>query len=146
MRVKEKPLSNLALIAPCGMNCGICRANLRKTKKCPGCRGRDVNKSKSCVQCTIRNCEIFRKSKGRYCFECGKFPCDKLKHLDHRYKTRYQMSIIENLGNIRNSGIREFAANEKIRWSCNFGGGIICVHNKKCTLCGKSNGMNKLNK
>ena len=27
------------LIAPCGMNCGICKYYYREKDKCPGCRG-----------------------------------------------------------------------------------------------------------
>ena len=30
------------LIAPCGMNCGICYGYLREKNKCPGCRKRDA--------------------------------------------------------------------------------------------------------
>jgi hypothetical protein len=30
--------NKLHLVAPCGMNCGICRAYLREKNKCPGCR------------------------------------------------------------------------------------------------------------
>jgi hypothetical protein len=33
------------LVAPCGMNCGICIAYLREKNKCPSCRGDDINKS-----------------------------------------------------------------------------------------------------
>jgi hypothetical protein len=32
------PVDENALIAPCGMNCGVCMAYLREKNKCPGCR------------------------------------------------------------------------------------------------------------
>ena len=109
-------------IAPCGMNCNLCVAFLRDEKKCPGCRFREKH-------CAIHNCKIFKKNKFRYCFECDNFPCVRIKHLDKRYKTRYGMSMIENLENIKNKGIKEFIKEQKKKWTK--AGKIICVHNKK---------------
>lgn len=126
-----------SLIAPCGMNCGICSAYLRQKKKCPGCRGSDTTKSVSCVRCKIKQCEFFTTGAAEYCLECEKCPCDNLKHLDKRYRTRYNMSMIENLGNIENLGIKEFVENEKERWRCSDCGGTICVHKGSCSICGK---------
>lgn len=122
------------LIAPCGMNCGICMAYLRDKKQCPGCKGPDTNKSKSCVQCIIKNCEIIKEKK--FCFRCDKYPCFKLKNLDKRYRTKYKMSMIENLENIKKLGISEFVKNERIRWACSECGGTICVHKGYCIDCG----------
>jgi hypothetical protein len=125
------------LIAPCGMNCGICMAYLRQKNKCPGCSGADADKSPSCARCRIKNCSNLKKHKFKYCIECDKFPCALIKHIDTRYRTRYQMSMIENLGNIRKFGIRRFVSNEKTRWRCSKCGGTICVHRGYCSVCGK---------
>ena len=73
----------------------------------------------------------------KFCFECGKFPCERIKQMDKRYRTKYNMSTIENLENIRKFGLREFIKNEKIRWACSQCGGIICVHIGSCFSCGK---------
>ena len=54
--MKTKSSIKNSLIAPCGMNCGICRAYLREKNKCPGCRGSDENKLSSRVNCKIKNC------------------------------------------------------------------------------------------
>ena len=43
------------LIAPCGMNCGICLAYLRKERKCPGCLGNNSNKPPTRLNCVIKN-------------------------------------------------------------------------------------------
>ncbi|NPE29209.1 DUF3795 domain-containing protein [Methanococcoides sp. SA1] len=126
--------NDLSLIAPCGMNCGICIAYLRDKNKCPGCRGLDINSSK-CKQ--IKHCPTFENGKAQFCFECEKFPCSRLKHLDERYQTKYNMSIIENLENIKKFGLKEFVANEKVRWKCPECGGTICVHRGYCHSCGK---------
>ncbi len=137
-----------ALIAPCGMNCGICRAYLREKNKykiglkrvlvgCPGCRGTDTGKPIYCVKCKIKNCRIIRKDGAKYCFECDVFPCDRVKHLDKRYRTKYSMSMIDNLEYIRDYGIRKFLKNEDLRWTCTKCGGRICVHDGFCIVCGK---------
>src|SRR6266498_4984233 len=125
-------INKTSLIAPCGMNCSICMAYLRERNKCPGCRGRDIDKPVTRVECKIKNCEFFQKAEARFCFECGEFPCDRLQHLDKRYRTKYAMSMIENLESIRSIGVRKFLENEKVRWACPECGGVICVHNRYC--------------
>src|SRR4030042_3919129 len=91
------------LVAPCGMNCGICQAYLRKENKCPGCfSGRKVNGEP--IKCGRRLC---KERKGDFCFECDKFPCDSIKRLDKRYREKYGMSEIENLEYIRDCGIEK---------------------------------------
>jgi hypothetical protein len=129
--------TEVLLIAPCGMNCGTCVACLRERNRCPGCRGPDDKKSVTRRDCRIKNCAVFHKEDAGFCFECGDFPCDRLKHLDKRYRTKYHMSMIENLENIRKSGIVEFMQNEKIRWTCDRCGGTICVHRRCCYDCGE---------
>ena len=126
-----------SLIAPCGMNCSICMAYLRVKNKCPGCRGIDINKPVTRAKCKIKNCKELNKNNLKFCFECNKFACERMKHLDKRYRTKYDMSMIENLENIKKFGIREFVKNEKIRWACSQCGGPICVHRGYCSNCGK---------
>jgi len=135
--MKSKSTIKSGLIAPCGMNCGICMAYLRQKNKCPSCRGEDADKSPSCVRCRIKNCRKLKKNNLKYCFSCAAFPCDRLKHLDKRYRTEYNMSMIENLGNIKKLGIKKFVRNEKKRWRCHECGGTICVHRAICSVCGK---------
>ena len=132
-----QPLNEIALIAPCGMNCAICMAYLREKNKCAGCRGTDINKPVTRRECKIKNCVTFTEGKSKYCFQCKKFPCDKLEHLDKRYRTNYDMSMIENLENIKKWGIRRFVKTEKERWACTKCGGTICIHKGICYRCGK---------
>jgi hypothetical protein len=132
----------LSLIAPCGMNCGICYAYLREKDKCPGCRLFNAKEPVSIARCKIKNCEIIQKGKVKYCFECDNFPCKNLKHLDKRYRTKYNMSEIENLEYIKKNGIRKFISNEKTRWACSKCGGTICVHKGYCYSCGKKKYQN----
>ena len=125
------------LIARCGMNCGVCLAYLRDRRTCPGCHGDDTNKSPSCVRCIIRNCETIKASQSGFCYECPKYPCRRLKQLDKRYRTKYSMSMIENLQFIREHGLRAFVEKENERWRCRKCGGVICVHRHFCFTCGE---------
>ena len=132
-RQAMESINNVLRIAPCGMNCGICRVYLREKNKCPGCRGSDANKPVTRVVCKIKTCELFQKGKARFCFKCKKCPCNILKHLDVRYRTRYNMSMLENLESIKKIGIKKFIGSEKITWACPECGGIICVHTGSCS-------------
>jgi hypothetical protein len=125
------------LIAPCGMNCRLCRAYVRDRKACPGCRSEDSRKSKSCVTCRIKNCVIIVNGEAKYCFGCKSFPCTRLNRLDQRYRTKYCMSMIDNLNSIRKLGIGHFIKNERERWTCSECGRIVCVHKPQCLSCGQ---------
>jgi hypothetical protein len=135
LRTKKKNAINATLIAPCGMNCRLCRAYTRDKKACPGCRGDDSIKPKTRVTCQIKNCEKMLQGKVRYCFDCDSFPCDRLNNLDERYRAKYGMSMINNLDEIKKFGIRVFMNNEKERWACPSCGDIICVHQPQCLSC-----------
>ncbi len=125
----------VSLIAPCGMNCRLCRAYVRERNACPGCRSDDGFKSKACISCPIKNCEKLADNKIQYCSGCEEFPCTRLVRLDKRYRTRYGMSMIENLEQIRKYGIRHFISKEKKRRACPECGTIICVHKPQCLSC-----------
>jgi hypothetical protein len=128
------------LIAPCGMNCRLCisyQASKNKLKNkgfnrkyCEGCIPRGEN-------CTHMgdSCEILRTGAVRFCFECGKFPCKRLKALDKRYRTKYHMSMIENLEFIRDQGIERFLKKEDEKWKCITCKDVICCHNGLCLSC-----------
>ena len=126
---------NNALIAPCGMNCGICFAYLREKNKCAGCRGDDANKPITRVRCKIKQCAVFQKGKAKYCFECGEFPCENLNKLDKRYRKNYDMSMVENLEFIQSKGLKKFEKQQNEKYSC-VCGGTVCVHNNTCYRCG----------
>lgn len=129
------------LIAPCGMNCGVCvnylaektDLNLQGFSKryCAGCLPRGKN-------CTFmkKNCDLLGKGLVRFCYECGDFPCTRLKALDKRYRTNYHMSMIENLLFIKEHGMELFLEQEEAKWRCPECGAVICCHNGLCLRCG----------
>jgi hypothetical protein len=124
------------LIAPCGMNCGLCIGHLREKKPCGGCfKKDDENKPEQCRSCLIVNCELLAKTESGFCYDCEKYPCARLKRLDKRYKTNYGMSMIENLAYIQSQGFNQFLKNEEIRWTCSTCGFGLCVHRNSCLNC-----------
>lgn len=104
------------LIAPCGMNCGICSAFLRKKNKCSGCRATNKSRLNHCFTCLILNCEFLEKTQSKFCFDCEKYPCIKIKKMDKRYREKYGMSTIENLKTIQKHGLVHFIKSEDLKW------------------------------
>lgn len=88
------------------MDCGLCLGYHRIKNKCAGCNSTSVSKARHCINCSIKNCEQLKKTKTKYCFNCEKYPCTRLKNLDKRYRTKYGMSMIENLNSIKQFGVR----------------------------------------
>ncbi|MBN1367912.1 MAG: DUF3795 domain-containing protein [Dehalococcoidales bacterium] len=128
------------LIAPCGMNCGLCSSyltlkyDLKKKgimrSECPGCRPRNKN-------CAFmkKACKSLANGLYKYCFECESYPCTRLKSLDKRYRMYYHMSMIENLDYIKENGIKKFLRHQTGKWQCSDCGAIICCHNGICYSC-----------
>lgn len=130
----------LELIAPCGMNCSLCIAYQFKEKDlnkkgfhrtyCPGC----IPRGKNCIH-MADSCELLAKGSVRFCFECDSYPCKRLKVLDKRYRTKYHMSMIENLDFIKEHGSLVFLEKQEETWRCPDCGGVICCHNGLCLDC-----------
>jgi hypothetical protein len=127
-------------IAPCGMNCGICKGYLSymhgvprvrgKVSYCAGCQPRAKN-------CYIKGgCKKLTHREVKYCYECEAMPCEKLGHLDKRYRERYGMSMVENLKMLKAKGIDEFLKNQEEKYQCPSCGDVVCVHDGKCYSCG----------
>lgn len=125
-----------SLIARCGMNCGLCYAFQREKNKCPGCRQLSARMPVSIERCKIRTCGFFASGNAKFCHQCTEFPCKNLKHLDKRYRTKYGMSMIDNLNSIKQNGIRKFAAREQAKWTCGNCSGLLSVHKPNCLKCG----------
>jgi len=128
------------LIAPCGMNCRLCisyqfrEKDLNKKgfhrKYCPGC----IPRGENCKH-MARICSLVGEGKVRFCYECEDYPCKRLKSLDKRYRTKYNMSMIENLDVIKDKGMKAFLEKEEKKWTCPTCGGIKCCHAGFCLDC-----------
>jgi hypothetical protein len=130
------------LIAPCGMNCAICsrylayKNNLTEVKgkiiHCAGCR---PDNKKCALQKICADNRKLLKREIAFCFECNCFPCDRLKKLDDRYQRNYNMSMIENLMNIKTKGISKFMKHQFKKYKCPKCDGLKSVHSGKCFAC-----------
>ncbi len=120
------------LLAPCGINCAICKGYLREKNTCPGCRFLDpkTNTFKSCTKCIIKNCPELKKTKSKFCYECDKYPCKRMKDLNKRYVTRYDYNTFKTLESIKKDGTKKTFEKIMKKYSCPKG--TICVHDKEC--------------
>jgi hypothetical protein len=133
----ERPLGP-EMMAPCGMDCGLCIAHIRAKGRCDGCHGADSSKPNHCVVCAIKNCEGIAAGDSGFCYECATFPCRRLRDLDKRYRTKYSMSMLDNLRAIQESGLDAFVAAESQRWTCPGCGEMLSVHKEQCIHCGRA--------
>lgn len=129
-------MNTILHIAPCGMNCSLCLAYQREKNRCAGCNTITEKKVSHLSTCKIRNCEEMPGS--GFCYSCTEFPCKGLKQLDKRYRTKYGMSMIENLEQIKANGIEAFSKQELKKWACKCGA-LLCVHRPLCLKCGNKN-------
>ncbi len=128
------------LIAPCGMNCGLCIAHQAqkydldkkgfRRKNCQGC----LPRGKNCMHMKD-SCNKVGNGLIRFCYNCIDFPCKRLKALDKRYRTKYHMSMIKNLRSISEKGMKAFLESEAAKWRCSECGAAICCHNGLCLNC-----------
>jgi len=128
--------ASATLLAPCGMNCTVCYAHLKKKKPCQGCRGQDDSKPEHCRQCKIKACALGQGFD--FCSSCPTFPCATLKRLDKSYRQRYQASLIENALRLKAVGAERYSSEEREKWTCPECGGIISLHDRICSECGKA--------
>ena len=128
------------LIAPCGMNCGICKWFLAYSRGIPKERG----KISHCVGCLPRNkncfikrgCKKLQKKEVTFCYECDEMPCENLDRVDRRYRQRYGMSMVENLKELKEKGIEEFLKVQREKYKCPECEDVVSVHDGKCYACG----------
>ncbi len=128
------------LIAPCGMNCGICKRYLAYSRNIPEEKGK-LTHCRGCIpsnrNCYIKKgCKKLRNNEIESCSQCKDMPCKNIKHIDKRYRKNYNMSMIENLNEIKNKGMKKFLENQRKKYKCPVCSGIICVHDNKCYDCG----------
>jgi hypothetical protein len=135
VKPKTNPTSP-ELIAPCGLNCRLCRAYTREKNACPGCRAGDAQKPKTRVICRIKTCEKIVKAEIEWCYDCEEFPCFYLARLDKRYRTRYGTNVIANLLCIQETGLQNFIESENRKWTCPACGEMLCMHQPACPSCG----------
>ena len=127
------------LIAPCGMNCALCKGYIAYTHGVPRVRGK-VTYCAGCLprakNCYIkRGCKKLSKHQIQSCHQCDTMPCKNLGHLDNRYRERYGMSMVESLKIIKANGMDEFLKSQEETYRYPSCGDLVCVHDGKCYSC-----------
>ena len=80
------------MIAPCGLNCSICKRALAETDPCPGCHGPDENKPEFCAKrCGIILCRKRKENGYAFCDECPDYPCGDVTEKENRYTSKYPL-------------------------------------------------------
>ncbi len=134
---------NAGMIAPCGLDCAICKRALAETDPCPGCLGPDEHKPEFCAKrCGIILCGKRRENGYRFCDECPDYPCGDVLEKENRYTSAYPLyeSPKKNLQAIREKGMEAFIADERNQWTCGECGHVVSVHTGVCSGCGKQYG------
>ena len=131
------------LVAPCGMNCAVCRAYLAYSRGVPKKRG-DVTHCSGCIprgkNCFIkRGCPKLSRKEVRFCYECKDLPCEGVNRVDKRYKARYGVSIVGNLREIEENGVEAFLKKQEAKFKCPACGDVVSIHDGKCYACARAN-------
>ena len=125
------------LLAPCGVNCGVCYRRVmprRRGKPCGGCLGDGAGRAGACRECAIRECAANKEL--RLCAACRAGPCARLRNLDGSYRKRYGVSPRENGRRALEAGVAAFMKEELAAWTCRCGG-LISLHDGVCGECGR---------
>lgn len=138
--MKKKNPDPKELIAPCGMNCGVCSrylayVNNLKRSQCAGCRPANRKCTYLFAKCSGINSSLSGNANAGFCFECDHYPCRQIDRMDDRYRMNYGMSMKDNLESIRRAGIEKFIKGQNEKYRCQKCGGLISVHNGKCFQC-----------
>lgn len=123
------------MFAPCGMNCFVCYKHCNHKKPCAGCLSIDDGKPEHCRNCKIKHC--IKAKNLKYCYECTDYPCKFLKSLEKSYNMRYSESLQSNSLIVKEKGLSVFMKHQKVKYTCIKCGGVISLHDAKCSECGK---------
>lgn len=131
MKMPEK--IELAMFAPCGMNCMVCYKHCYHKKPCEGCLKSDKGKPEHCRKCKIKDC--IKEKNLFYCYECNSYPCKQIKALEKSYNTRYHKSLMENSKAVQEQGLPAFMEQQCEIYTCPGCGGVISIHDAECSEC-----------
>ena len=149
------PNINKALLAPCGLYCGVCsihiadRDNNLKFKnilvdlykpmtktaddiKCSGCLSEDQeNIFLYCKTCPIRDCIKSKEIDG--CYQCDDFPC---KFIDRFPIPVGKKVIMRAIPRWKEIGTEKWVEEEEKRYHCPDCGNSLFRGAKRCNKCG----------
>lgn len=92
---------NDLLFSLCGLNCSLCPMFVRKL--CTGC----IHNSMCSTACSIVPCSMEHGSVD-YCFECGKYPCDKYEEVDQNDSIITHINQLRDMEKAKTMGINKY--------------------------------------
>ena len=113
----------LELVAPCGIDCGICELYISRDNKelydylvstgipkenlpCDGCRPKDGNCPVIMGECKTYSC--VKENSVDFCSDCNDFPCNKLAPSADRANILPHNTKVFNLSVIKKNGLENF--------------------------------------
>jgi len=122
MEISER----MNLVAPCGIDCGICELYICKDSTalferlvangipkekipCKDCRAIEGNCPLLNETCATYSC--LQEKKIDFCFDCGDFPCVMLQPSSDRADVLPHNLKVFNLSKIKNAGLQQFIEN-----------------------------------
>ena len=145
------------LVASCGLYCGACpmylatqenseerMASIQKqfgggalklSKEdllCDGCLG-GGRLASFCRKCAIRE-SATEKTKTRRCSECAEFACSRITDFNNDGMLHHA-EVLENLRQLRTTGIKDWAKHEEERWLCPKCRTKISWYEPECSKC-----------
>jgi len=148
---------NENLVATCGLYCGACPMYLATQEKdaerlasmqkqfggalskmppedllCDGCLG-GGRLASFCRKCDMRD-SATAKTKTRRCSECAEFACSRITGFNNDGMLHHS-EVLENLHQLRATGIREWAKHEEERWRCPKCRAKLSWYESECPKC-----------
>ena len=99
------------MFAPCGMNCKVCYKHCSHNKPCGGCLSSGLGKPGHCRSCKIKDC--MREKGCAYCYECGDYPCKRIKGLEKAIKRVTTQALSKTAGLSGSKGLRHLCSCRK---------------------------------
>ena len=145
------------LVASCGLYCGACPMYLATQENdeqrmasiqkqfgggalklsqedllCDGCLG-GGRLASFCRKCAIRE-SAFSKTGTKRCSECAEYACSRITDFNNDGMLHHA-EVLENLRQLREMGIKDWAKHEEDRWRCPKCGTMFSWYDPECPKC-----------
>ena len=125
---------DVAMLAPCGLNCMLCYRHLDKNP-CPGCRARLDDPDSYKRKCVMRACVLERGYET--CADCAQRPCKRVKTFQKRYMDGYGVNLSSIALSVRQAGAKAYLRADLEAHTCPDCGHLIDLHFGRCSGCGR---------
>ncbi|MEG2453598.1 MAG: DUF3795 domain-containing protein [Clostridia bacterium] len=121
-----KPNEDCAAI--CGLFCGTCPSFIKNS--CGGCLSKNC-----CCDCFNGFKDCASENNVTRCYDCGKFPCEKLKDFSTRHIENgicHHKNVIKDLQEMKDVGVDLWVEKQTVAHTCKKCGRLIAWNKKEC--------------